>query len=137
MIQKDKELDALFADFRPKLSDSDAFMSRLEQRMQAVDLLKEMQRSRRRVHRIALLCTFVLGIVSCLVLQWLDVFSVPTVSLLASVVSADNLQMLSKALSVVMLCGIAMVFAMVTVALVNKYVDAQQSHLEERMRHLV
>lgn len=62
-MKKDKALEELFLAARPTFDDGDAFMEKLEKRLDAVEYLKQHEEACIRRYRYAMLAAFVLGIV--------------------------------------------------------------------------
>lgn len=62
-MKKDKALEELFLAARPTFDDGDAFIARLEKRLDAVEYLKQHEEACIRRYRYAMLAAFVLGIV--------------------------------------------------------------------------
>ncbi len=79
-MEEDKEIKALFDDFKPQLSDNERFLQRLERRMQMADLLKEQMRVQRRQSRIMMAVAFVVGAAACAFVaghtHWLVLFAI-------------------------------------------------------------
>lgn len=67
-MEKDKTLEQLFESFNPDLGSSDAFMSSLNRKLEAVEYVKQMQASQQVRHKRALLIAFGAGMVASLVL---------------------------------------------------------------------
>lgn len=62
-MKKDKALEELFLAARPTFDDGDAFIQKLEKRLDAVEYLKQHEEACIRRYRYAMLATFVLGLV--------------------------------------------------------------------------
>lgn len=62
-MMKDKALEELFLAARPIFDDGDAFIRKLEKRLDAVEYLKQHEEACIRRYRYAMLATFVLGLV--------------------------------------------------------------------------
>lgn len=62
-MKKDKALEELFLAARPTFDDGDAFIARLEKRLDAVEYLKQHEEACIRRYRYAMLAAFVLGLV--------------------------------------------------------------------------
>ena len=62
-MMKDKALEELFLAARPTFDDSDAFIRKLEKRLDAAEYLKQHEEACIRRYRYAMLAAFVLGIV--------------------------------------------------------------------------
>lgn len=62
-MMKDKALEELFLAARPTFDDGDAFIRKLEKRLDAVEYLKQHKETCIRRYRYAMLATFVLGLV--------------------------------------------------------------------------
>lgn len=62
-MKKDKALEELFLAARPTFDDGDAFIRKLEKRLDAVEYLKQHEEASLRRYRYAMLATFVLGLV--------------------------------------------------------------------------
>lgn len=62
-MMKDKALEELFLAARPTFDDGDAFIRKLEKRLDAVEYLKQHEEACIRRYRYAMLATFVLGLV--------------------------------------------------------------------------
>lgn len=62
-MMKDKALEELFLAARPTFDDGDAFIRKLEKRLDAVEYLKQHEETCIRRYRYAMLATFVLGLV--------------------------------------------------------------------------
>lgn len=62
-MKKDKALEELFLAARPTFDDGDAFIRKLEKRLDAVEYLKQHEEACIRRYRYAMLATFVLGLV--------------------------------------------------------------------------
>lgn len=63
MTDKDKTLEQIFGDFNPDLSNGDAFMARLDRKLDAVEFIKARQEKQLRQYRYAVMAAFVLGVV--------------------------------------------------------------------------
>jgi hypothetical protein len=63
-MKKDKALEDLFLAQKPQFDDSDAFMASLTQRLDAVEYLKQYQEATIRRYKMAMVATFVIGIIS-------------------------------------------------------------------------
>ena len=62
-MKKDKALEELFLAARPTFDDGDAFIQKLEKRLDAVEYLKQHEEACIRRYRYAMLGAFVLGVV--------------------------------------------------------------------------
>lgn len=62
-MKKDKALEELFLAARPTFDDGDAFIARLEKRLDAVEYLKQHEEAGLRRYRYAMLAAFVLGVI--------------------------------------------------------------------------
>lgn len=62
-MKKDKALEEIFLAARPTFDDGDAFIRKLEKRLDAVEYLKQHEEACLRRYRYAMLATFVLGLV--------------------------------------------------------------------------
>ena len=63
-MTKDKALEDLFLAQKPQFDDSDAFMASLTRRLDAVEYLKQYQEATIRRYKLAMVATFVIGIIS-------------------------------------------------------------------------
>ena len=63
MTDKDKTLEQIFGDFNPDLGNGDAFMARLDRKLDAVEFIKARQEKQLRQYRYAVMAAFVLGVV--------------------------------------------------------------------------
>ncbi len=61
---KDKALEDLFLAQKPVFDDQDAFMQKLERKMQAVEYLKQYEEAKLRRYKYAMIATFVMGLLS-------------------------------------------------------------------------
>ena len=61
-MKKDKALEDLFLAQKPQFDDSDAFMASLNRRLDAVEYLKQYQEATIRRYKMAMVATFVIGI---------------------------------------------------------------------------
>lgn len=62
-MKNDMQLQKLFGSYRPKLTDSEQFIRRLEKRLALIDEIRRMQAARIRRYRLAVVAAFVAGIV--------------------------------------------------------------------------
>ena len=62
-MKKDKALEELFLAARPTFDDGDAFIARLEKRLDAVEYLKQHEEACLRRYRYAMLAACVLGVI--------------------------------------------------------------------------
>lgn len=62
-MKKDKALEELFLAARPTFDDGDAFIAKLEKRLDAVEYLKQHEEVCLRRYRYAMLAAFVLGVI--------------------------------------------------------------------------
>ncbi len=60
---EDKSLEEFFSNYRPALSDSDDFMSQLDRRLAAVEMVKLEQKRQLRRYRYAVVAALSLGII--------------------------------------------------------------------------
>lgn len=63
-MTKDKVLEDLFLAQKPQFDDGDAFMASLTRRLDAVEYLKQYQEATIRRYKLAMVATFVIGIIS-------------------------------------------------------------------------
>lgn len=63
-MKKDKALEDLFLAQKPQFDDSDAFMASLNRRLDAVEYLKQYQETTIRRYKMAMVATFVIGVIS-------------------------------------------------------------------------
>ena len=63
-MKKDKPLEDLFLAQKPQFDDSDAFMASLNRRLDAVEYIKQYQEATIRRYKMAMVATFVIGIIS-------------------------------------------------------------------------
>ena len=63
-MKKDQALEDLFLAQKPQFDDSDAFMASLNRRLDAVEYLKQYQEATIRRYKMAMVATFVIGIIS-------------------------------------------------------------------------
>ena len=63
-MMKDKALEELFLAQKPHFTDSDAFMASLTKRLDAVEYIKQHQEATIRRYKMAIVATFVVGIIS-------------------------------------------------------------------------
>ncbi len=61
--EKDKAIEKLFDDYRPSFPDSADFMACLDERLEAVEYIKQQERIQLRRYRYATMAALVLGIV--------------------------------------------------------------------------
>ena len=62
MTDKDKTLEQIFGDFTPDLGNGDAFMARLDRKLDAVEFIKARHEKQLRQYRYAVMAAFVLGV---------------------------------------------------------------------------
>lgn len=62
MTDKDNTLEQIFGDFTPDLGNGDAFMARLDRKLDAVEFIKARQEKQLRQYRYAVMAAFVLGV---------------------------------------------------------------------------
>lgn len=58
----DKSFEELFSDFQPELSDDTRFISALERKLEAVEYIKQYQKTEQRRSKVSMLIVFVLGL---------------------------------------------------------------------------
>ena len=63
-MTKDKDLEELFLAQKPQFDDNEAFMASLNKRLDAVEYVKQHQEATIRRYKMALVATFVVGIIS-------------------------------------------------------------------------
>lgn len=63
-MEKDKMIEALFADYKPEIGDTDRFMASLERRLDAVEYIKKMQEAQLRRYKLAMAMALVLAVVA-------------------------------------------------------------------------
>ncbi len=135
-MEKDKDLAQLFAAYRPQLGDSEQFMQRMEQRMRAVECLKEMQCIQRRQHRRALLAAFVMGIAAAIVVICLGGW-LPQPMALPAAVATGVFGFVASGTQTLLLCALLLGAAVVITVVVNLILEVQRARLEARMRQMV
>ncbi len=136
MMEKDKDLAQLFADYRPQLDNSEQFMQRMEQRMRAVECLKEMQCIQRRQHRRAMLAAFAMGVAAGIVVLcvggWL-----PQTTALPAAVATGVFGFVASGTQPLLLCALALGATLVIAVAVSLILEVQQARLQERMRQML
>ncbi len=74
-MERDKDLTQWFADYHPDLTETTAFLEKLERKLDAVEYVKQMQERQIRRYKMAAVLAFVLGMVGAGILttafgQW-------------------------------------------------------------------
>lgn len=64
-MTKDKALEELFLAQKPTFDDQDAFMQKLERRLEAVEFIKQHEEANLRRYKYAMIVTFVMGVITC------------------------------------------------------------------------
>lgn len=65
-IEKDKELEQLFNNFKPSLSNSDRFIKTLNSRLELVESMKQIQTAQARRYKLSILAAFIAGFIASL-----------------------------------------------------------------------
>ncbi len=84
MIMKDDKIKELFSDFKPELSSSFEFMTKLQRNMEAVEIVKQHQAALKKRNRmavaIAAVCGFAMGVILTLLFplisDWVSTLSI-------------------------------------------------------------
>ena len=63
-MNKDKELEELFLSQKPHFDDNEAFMASLNERMDAVEYIKQYQEAELRRYKTMMLAAFIVGVIS-------------------------------------------------------------------------
>ncbi len=112
-LKQDDNLQQLFDDFQPTLSDNDQFMQSLSNKLDAIDYITQQQLAQKRCYRRTLLITLVAGIVgggllTAFALLYLQPGSLFTLSLQADLSKFihENLIAISLSVGTLLLSGI-------------------------------
>ena len=63
-MNKDKKIEELFLANKPHFNDSEAFMSSLTKRLDAVEFIKQQQESELRRYKMIMVAAFIVGVIS-------------------------------------------------------------------------
>lgn len=112
-LKQDDNLQQLFDDFQPTLSDNDQFMQSLSNKLDAIDYITQQQLAQKRCYRRTLVITLVAGIVGGGLLTAFALFYLQPSSLFTLTLQADlskfiheNLIAISLSVGTLLLSGI-------------------------------
>ena len=117
-MNKDKELEEIFLAQKPQFDDSEAFMSSLTKRLDAVEFIKRHQEATLRRYKIAMVAAFVVGIISGAVTivfvlsapATIPLFSFQTQTVLLSWFAENARPIVTTALALLMTFGLISIF---------------------------
>ena len=117
-MNKDKELEEIFLAQKPQFDDSEAFMSSLTKRLDAVEFIKRHQEATLRRYKMAMVAAFVVGIISGAVTiafvlsapATIPLFSFQTQTVLLSWFAENARPIVTTALALLMTFGLISIF---------------------------
>ena len=117
-MNKDKELEEIFLAQKPQFDDSEAFMSSLTKRLDAVEFIKRHQEATLRRYKIAMVAAFIVGIISGAVTiafvlsapATIPLFSFQTQTVLLSWFAENARPIVTTALALLMTFGLISIF---------------------------
>ena len=117
-MNKDKELEEIFLAQKPQFDDSEAFISSLSKRLDAVEFIKRHQEATLRRYKLAMIAAFVVGIISGAVTivfvlsapATIPFFSFQTQTVLLSWFAENARPIVTTALALLMTFGLISIF---------------------------
>ena len=117
-MNKDKELEEIFLAQKPQFDDSEAFMSSLTKRLDAVEFIKRHQEATLRRYKMAMVAAFVVGSISGAVTiafvlsapATIPLFSFQTQTVLLSWFAENARPIVTTALALLMTFGLISIF---------------------------
>ena len=117
-MNKDKELEEIFLAQKPQFDDSEAFMTSLTKRLDAVEFIKRHQEATLRRYKLAMIAAFVVGIISGAVTiafvlsapATIPLFSFQTQTVLLSWFAENARPIVTTALALLMTFGLISIF---------------------------
>ena len=117
-MNKDKELEEIFLAQKPQFDDSEAFMTSLTKRLDAVEFIKRHQEATLRRYKMAMVAAFVVGIISGAVTiafvlsapATIPLFSFQTQTVLLSWFAENARPIVTTALALLMTFGLISIF---------------------------
>ena len=130
-MTKDKALEELFLAQKPQFDDHDAFMARLNRRLDAVEFVKQHQEAVIRRYRMARVVTFVVGIVCGGVsVMWL-LSSPLNVPLFTFSVQIDWLMWLAENSRLIIAGALSLFMTLSIISIINNVMEI----ISSRQRH--
>lgn len=130
-MTKDKALEELFLAQKPQFDDHDAFMARLNRRLDAVEFVKQHQEAVIRRYRMAMVVTFVVGIVCGGVsVMWL-LSSPLNVPLFTFSVQIDWLMWLAENSRLIIAGALSLFMTLSIISIINNVMEI----ISSRQRH--
>ena len=130
-MTKDKALEELFLAQKPQFDDNAAFMARLNRRLDAVEFVKQHQEAVIRRYRMAMVVTFVVGIVCGGVsVMWL-LSSPLNVPLFTFSVQIDWLMWLAENSRLIIAGALSLFMTLSIISIINnvmEIISSRQSH---------
>ena len=117
-MNKDKELEEIFLAQKPQFDDSEAFMTSLTKRLDAVEFIKRHQEATMRRYKMAMVAAFVVGIISGAVTiafvlstpATIPLFSINVQTGLLAWFVENSRSIVTTALSLIMTLGLISIF---------------------------
>ncbi|MBR4708930.1 MAG: hypothetical protein IKP30_02340 [Bacteroidaceae bacterium] len=127
-MTKDKALEELFLAQKPQFDDNAAFMARLNRRLDAVEFVKQHQEAVIRRYRMAMVVTFVVGIVCGGVsVMWL-LSSPLNVPLFTFSVQIDWLMWLAENSRLIIAGALSLFMTLSIISIINNVMEIISSH---------
>lgn len=126
-MTKDKALEELFLAQKPMFDDQDAFMQKLERRLEAVEFIKQHEEANLRRYKYAMIATFVMGLLSGSAL-FAFVLTTPTyIPLLTFNASSEGLSFIQQNLRPIVLCGLMLFISYGIISIANNIIDISKT----------
>lgn len=110
-MNKDKDLEELFAAYRPTFDDGDAFMQRLNRRLDAVEYLRQYEEANLRRYRYGMVAALVLGVVMGGVLMVVSLAMPADVPLFTFTVKSELLLLIGQHSRFIAICLLSLLMS--------------------------
>lgn len=110
-MNKDKDLEELFAAHRPTFDDGDAFMQRLNRRLDAVEYLRQYEEANLRRYRCGMVAALVLGVVMGGVLMVVSLTMPADVPLFTFTVKSELLSLIGQHSRFIAICLLSLLMS--------------------------
>lgn len=126
-MTKDKALEELFLAQKPVFDDQDAFMQKLERRLEAIEFIKQHEEVNLRRYKYAMIVTFVMGVITCGTLFAFVLNTSMHIPLLTFNASSEGFFFIQQNSRPIVLCGLMLFISYGIISIANNIIDISKT----------
>ena len=138
-MTKDKELEDLFLSLHPHFDDKEKFMAQIERKLDAVEYLRQYEKTNLRHYKYAIVAAFVMGVIASSTM-FAFILSipedVPLITFNASSGILHSIEMYSRPFATTLLSAlicfgiVSIIYNAIDIAKMKMYINDKENHLQ-------